>query len=119
MWNGHMMPSTDMFFLPPFLLVIASIILVAVALGSSRSRKPTIPALFLYAGIFAGTGAALSLAWLVGWMVWYERSTGYSAGNAPVAWIFFYGPLSVAVGELVGLAYWLRRRARGEFPANG
>ena len=38
-----------------------------------------------------------------------EKTTGYSAGNAPVAWIFFFGPLGAAIGALIGfLVWWLK-----------
>ena len=50
--------------------------------------------------------AVVSLIWLIGWIVWYERSTRYSAGNAPVGWLVFYGPLSFGCGQVLGLAMW-------------
>jgi hypothetical protein len=40
------------------------------------------------------------------WMIWYEKTTGYSAGNAPSGWIFFYGPLSAMLRQLVALTIW-------------
>jgi hypothetical protein len=43
-------------------------------------------------------------------MVSYEHTTGYSAGNAPIAWIFFYGPISAAMGEIVALVQWWMQR---------
>lgn len=39
-------------------------------------------------------------------MVWYEASTGYNAGNGPLGWIFFYGPISAALGQLIAMVQW-------------
>lgn len=47
-------------------------------------------------------------------MHYYEPSTGYDAGNAPVAWIFFGVPLSVGLGQLLALAEWWLCRIRKE-----
>ncbi len=68
--------------------------------------KPPIRVLVLRTILYAVIGAAVSLAGTILWMSWYERTTGYGTGNAPIAWIFFYGPLSVAVGQLVALIHW-------------
>ncbi len=42
----------------------------------------------------------------IAWMTWNEKTSGFSAGNAPLAWIFFYGPFSVALGQLLALTVW-------------
>ena len=58
---------------------------------------------------FAVGGATATLIYTFVWMIWYEKTTGYSAGNAPVAWIFFFGPLGAAIGALIGfLVWWLK-----------
>jgi hypothetical protein len=51
-------------------------------------------------------GAGTSLLWLIDWMIKYEKNTGFSAGNAPLFWIFFYGPVSAAAGQLLALIVW-------------
>jgi TRAP-type C4-dicarboxylate transport system permease small subunit len=60
---------------------------------------------------YAIVGAIASLVLLIIWMIWYEKSTGYSAGNAPVGWIFFYGPLSAALGQLIALIQWWPKKS--------
>jgi hypothetical protein len=79
------------------------------ALFATETRS--MRALVLYTVLFALAGAVLSLIGTIAWMVWYERFTGYSAGNAPLGWIFVYGPASTAIGELVGFAIWRLRPA--------
>lgn len=69
-------------------------------------RKPSIFSLADRSSIYAAIGAGGSLAVTVAWMVWYEKSTGYSAGNAPLGWLLFYGPTSTALGQLVALIHW-------------
>jgi ABC-type multidrug transport system permease subunit len=51
-------------------------------------------------------GAGISLGIIIIWIVWYEYFSGYSAGNAPVGWIIFYGPLSFAIGQIMALHKW-------------
>lgn len=55
---------------------------------------------------YALVGAGVSLVLTIVWMIWYEKTTGFSAGNGPLGWIFFYGPMSSALGQLVALARW-------------
>ncbi len=58
--------------------------------------------------MYAGIMLVVSLLLTIAWMVWYQYSTGYDAGNGIVGWIFFFGPASVALGQLIGLIQWLR-----------
>jgi uncharacterized RDD family membrane protein YckC len=58
---------------------------------------------FIAAALFAG----LSLAGVIGRMVWYSHQTGQESNQGPLAWIFFFGPISIAVGEFVGFVVWL------------
>jgi hypothetical protein len=88
---------------------IALAVVIAAALMSADRggrRKRPLRALVGRVFLYALAGAAVSLGSTIAWMVWYERSTGFSSGNAPLGWIFFYGPISVAVGELVALVHW-------------
>jgi hypothetical protein len=48
-------------------------------------------------------GGVGSLLLSIAWMIHYEKPTGFSAGNAPLAWIFFYSPVGAATGQLIGL----------------
>jgi|SRR5262245_40461788 len=56
--------------------------------------------------MYAFIGAMVSLAFTIAGMVWYEKTTGFSAGNGPLGWIFIYGPPSAALGQLVALLHW-------------
>jgi hypothetical protein len=48
-------------------------------------------------------------------MVWYEASTGYSAGNDPLGWIFSYGSVSTALGQLLALVqWWFKKSVEGQ-----
>lgn len=58
---------------------------------------------FVFAAIFAG----LSLAGVIGRMIWYSYQTGIDSNQGPLVWIFFYGPISIAIGEIVGFIVWL------------
>lgn len=58
-------------------------------------------------------GAGLTFAYTFASMIWYTWSTGYDAGNAPLAWIFFFGPIGFACGQLVALLAWCVNRPRG------
>ena len=53
-------------------------------------------------------GLALSLAHTIWWMGWYEKTSGFSAGNAPLGWIFFSGPMSFSIGQYIALYRWYK-----------
>jgi hypothetical protein len=72
----------------------------------ARLRKPSIESLIRSSILYAAIGAAVTLAYTIIEMVWYEASTGYSAGNGPLVWIFIYGPVSAFLGQLAALARW-------------
>ncbi len=93
----------------PLLIAVLAIILVAYAKLTSRT-KPSVGFLAWRSFLYAAIGAIVSLGLTIGWMAWYESSTGYSAGNGPLAWIFFYGPVSAALGQLAALAQWWFKR---------
>ena len=87
-------------------------------IGDRTARLP-VRTLIIRAVLFALGGAAVSLVGTVLWMAWYERSTGFDAANAPLAWIFFYGPISVAAGQLLALVtWWLHHPAQFNHGAN-
>ena len=91
-------------------MVLVAVIVVAIAkvrgLGKSKGQDTGLDDYRLR----RRCGSIASLACTIGWMVWYENTTGYSAGNAPLGWIFFYGPASAAVGQLLALVVWWFRK---------
>lgn len=92
-------------FISPLLVAALAIILV-VYVKLAALAKPSIAFLISRSFMYAAVGAISSLILTIVWMVWYEWSTGYSAGNAPLGWIFFYGPVSAALGQLAALVQW-------------
>src|SRR5689334_11681372 len=97
-----------MLFSPAIALAFA-IVVVSIA-KSKQLPKPSLKSLLLRTLLFGVAGAVTTLLVTVAWMLWYERSTGFSAGNAPVGWIFFYGPFGVALGQLCALTVWWFKR---------
>jgi hypothetical protein len=92
---------------------IAMVIVAAMVVALAKLRglpKAKVSTLILITVVFAIAGGAASLAYTIGWMVWYENTTGYSAGNAPLGWIFFSGPASAALGQLLALIVWWLRK---------
>jgi len=53
--------------------------------------------------LFAASAAGFSLLYTVIDMIQYERETGYSAGNAPVGWLFLCLPASIFLGIIAAL----------------
>ena len=94
----------SLFLSPVLMLIVAAIVVIYARL--TRLRKAPLDYLIGRSVAFAVAGAALTLLCTIGWMIWYENTTGYSAGNAPLGWIFFYGPLSAACGQFVALLMW-------------
>ena len=96
-----------------FAIILASPIIIAlVALAvfrfstAARLIKPSGSKLLANSIVLGAIGAGASLLYTIAWAIWYESSTGYGAGNAPLGWIFFYGPLSISVGEAIALVLW-------------
>jgi hypothetical protein len=92
-------------FLSPLLIAVLATFLVVYARLTSLP-KPSIAFLLRRSFLYAAFGAVASLAMTIAWIIWYESSAGYSAGNGPLGWIFFYGPLSVALGQATALTHW-------------
>ena len=90
-------------------IVATTVVALAKARGLAKARVSTLIWITI---ALAVAGAAASLACTIGWMVWYENTTGYSAGNAPLGWIFFYGPASAALGQFLALIIWWFKKPR-------
>lgn len=97
-------------FLSPVLMAIVAALLVTYAKVFSL-RKTGLAFLVGRSLLYGAIGAGASLIFTVAWMIWYEKSTGYSAGNGPLGWMFFYGPTSIALGQLVALIHWWFKKA--------
>jgi hypothetical protein len=93
-------------FFSPIAVAVISLI-VFLACRAPRFRRPSGKALVGVSAAAAAICAALTLAYTIMEMAWYEAGTGRSAGNGPLGWILFSGPLSVAVGFVVALVAWL------------
>ena len=89
---------------PVLAAILAVIVLTIVKLV--HLRKPRAKHLVRLSIKYAAVGAGASLVVTIGWMIWYEKTTGFGAANAPLGWIFFYGPLSATLGQLAALARW-------------
>jgi hypothetical protein len=105
---GRMALLAAVFFSP-----LAMVVVAALAVGAARFwslPKLRIGTLIWMSVGLAVVGAASSLIFTIAWMTWYERTTGISAGNGPLGWIFFYGPASVASGQFLALMIWWFRK---------
>ncbi len=86
-------------------MLVAAVVVVLIAKTRGRPIE-RIGRLVWTSAAFALAGAVATLVLTIAWMIWYEKTTGYSAGNGPLGWIFFYGPLGAASGQLVALLLW-------------
>jgi len=99
-----------MFFAPALMFLVAFVTVRAMQIrGVPTAPVGRLVALSVGMGI---AGALVTLAYTIGWMIWYEKRTGFDAGNAPVAWIFWLGPGGFGFGQLVALLLWWRKRPR-------
>ena len=89
----------------PAIALVVVIIAALIVIGCGGRKRP-LRSLIGRVVLYAAAGAALSLGGTIACMVWYERSTGFSAANAPVGWLFFYGPISITTAELAALIHW-------------
>ena len=98
-------------FISPVLAALAAAVVVFAARISGTPIAP-LGQLFSKSATLAVTGAVVALLYTVVSAIWYERTTGFSAGNAPLGWMFVYGPLGVAFGQLAALVLWWFKRPR-------
>ena len=94
----------------PVLAAVVALLLFLYAKVRSLP-KPSAGFLLGRSVLYAIIGSVASLVLTVAWMVWYEWSSGFSAGNGPLGWIFGYGPLSATLGQFIALAQWWSRKA--------
>jgi len=92
-------------FFSPVLMLVAAVAVVLIAELKGRPIE-RISRLIWTSAAFALAGAVATLVLTIASMIWYEKTTGYSAGNGPLGWIFFYGPVGAAFGQLVALLLW-------------
>jgi len=92
-------------FFSPLLMAVLAIILVMIA-KLAALEKPSGVFLLSRSFAYAFVGVATSLVITIAWMIWYENTTGFGAGNAPLGWAFVYGPASAALGQFAALIHW-------------
>jgi hypothetical protein len=92
-------------FFSPLIVAVFALIVVLLA-KKAKLSKPSLTYLVSRSFVFAAIGAVSTLLLTIAWIIWYEHSTGYSANQTPFAWIFFFGPLSAALGQLLALGMW-------------
>ena len=92
-------------FFSPFIVAVFALIVVLIA-KKAKLPKPSLTYLVNRSFVFAAIGAVSTLLLTIAWIIWYEHSTGYSANQTPFAWIFFFGPLSAALWQLLALGMW-------------
>ena len=92
-------------FFSPFIVAVFALIVVLIA-KKAKLPKPSLTYLVNRSFVFAAIGAVSTLLLTIAWIIWYEHSTGYSANQTPFAWIFFFGPLSAALGQLLTPGMW-------------
>lgn len=98
-------------FSPIIVLFVASFLVLYLSLKKIRVELFYLIGRSLLYGVIS---VAISFALTAWWMSHYESSTGFSAGNAPVAWFFFIAPLASAIGQVVALIdWWFKRIATG------
>jgi hypothetical protein len=88
--------------------IIVGLVAAAIAYAArvAKLQKPSGSSLDSISIVLGALGAGTTLLWTIAWMIWYENSTGYSAGNGPLGWIFILGPLGIASGEAVAVVLW-------------
>ncbi len=91
--------------------VIISVLLLGIFKLIKTDRKPNaeIGALILKCLVGGSIAAGISLIGVLAWGGWYTYKTGYDANQAPLAWIFLYGPASFALGEVIGFIIWITK----------
>lgn len=92
------------FIVSPVIVIVLTIIAISYA---RRIRKPvpSIGLLVAYNFGYALLMSALAIGLTVWYMVHYEATTGYSAGNAPAGLIFLL-PMAIGSGQFFALLHW-------------
>src|ERR1039457_5033760 len=58
--------------------------------------------------------AGASLVIFILWMVWSYITTKQDNGQAPLAWIFGFGPISFMIGSIIGFMMWCKSNLLNE-----
>jgi len=106
------MPLTLKLILTAPLIVLVFTIFVDFVARHANLKKEGTSELFKRTFLYGLIGAGGTLLYTILWMIWYEISTGYGAGNGPLEWIFFLGPLSMAAGQILGIIVWGFKKPR-------
>lgn len=88
--------------------VVFGLLLVIYVVMLFRDVPWAYPSAFMVA--IVGWGIAFSLLALAGvvvTMIAYETATGYAASQGPLAWMCFYGPWGLALGQIFGFWRWV------------
>jgi hypothetical protein len=89
---------------PLIMLIVATVAVQAAKLSGAHVGR--VGHLATLSMVLGAAGSGLTLLYTIADMVWYEHSTGFSAGNGPLGWIFLLGPFGFAAGQLVALVWW-------------
>jgi hypothetical protein len=95
----------------PLLMLIVATVVVQIA-KLSGARIAPVNQLSVRSAMLGAAGAGATLLYTIASMIWYEHTTGFSAGNGPLGWIFLFGPLGFSFGQLVALVWWWLQRPR-------
>jgi hypothetical protein len=87
------------FISPAIVTLIASIAMLSTPVNLA---KPTLRQLITQ----GSNGAAITLVAVIGWAVWRQITTGYGADHALLQWLFFYGPVGFAAGQVIAVVRW-------------
>ena len=93
-------------FKSPLYAFIVSVV-IAILFRIFSKNPPPIRNLINNSLIYIGVFLATSFVYMIIWMVYYEYTTEFSAGNAPLGWIFIYAPLAITCGLIIGLFHWI------------
>jgi hypothetical protein len=102
------MLNLQLCFASPLIMALIAFFVFVIASATKR-RKNTGLNLLTTSVVYSFIGAVATLIFTIFSMILYTWTTGYSSGNAPLGWIFIYGPLGMSTGQLVALIKWFTR----------
>ena len=87
----------------PILVLLVQFL--AVKRAASEKRSKSVKDLVFYSVTYAILASLAAIGLTIWYIVHYESTTGYNAGNAPLG-LIFYLPVATAFGQLVALVEW-------------